>query len=173
MLRGLLYGIVLTLGVLSLGAYAGIRTGVLPANADARPGKFERWAARQSLRASVARGAPTAANPVPPTAENLTAGLRLYATNCAVCHGTSTGKASATRIARGLYQHPPQFADDGVADDPPGVVYWKVRHGIRLTGMPAFSRSLTEKQLWQVSLFVQSIDKLPPAVRSRWKALKI
>ncbi|MDQ2662853.1 MAG: cytochrome c [Candidatus Eremiobacteraeota bacterium] len=173
MLRGLLYGIVLTLGVLALGAYAGIRTGVLPANADARPGKFERWAAGQSLRASVARGAPATANPVPPTAENLTAGLRLYAANCAVCHGTSTGKASATRIARGLYQAPPQFADEGIADDPPGVVYWKVRHGIRLTGMPSFSRSLTAKQLWQVSLFVQSIDKLPPSVRSRWKALKI
>ena len=38
----------------------------------------------------------------------------------------------------GLYQKPPQLAKDGVEDDPDGVTYWKIAHGIRLTGMPAF-----------------------------------
>ena len=49
----------------------------------------------------------------------------------------------------------------GVTDDPPGESYWKVKNGIRMTGMPAFSPGLTETELWQVSLLVANADKLP------------
>ena len=52
----------------------------------------------------------------------------------------------------------------GVSDDPPGETYWKVTNGIRLTGMPAFNDTLTETQIWQVSLLLANADKpLPPA----------
>ena len=173
LLRGLLAGIVLTVGLAVLAGYIAIRAGILPANADARPSKFERWAASRSLRASVARGAPAGPNPLRASDRNLAAGLQLYAANCAVCHGASEGRGAQTRIARGLYQHPPAFADSGVSDDPAGVVYWKIRHGIRFTGMPAFTRTLSDKQLWQVTLFVQSLDTLPPGIARRWKALKV
>jgi len=39
-----------------------------------------------------------------------------------------------------------------------------VKNGIRLTGMPGFSDSLTETQMWQVSVFLSKSDQLPPAV---------
>jgi thiosulfate dehydrogenase len=172
MLRGFLVGIVFAIVAMVLIGYAAVRAGIMPANADDRPSRFERWVANMSLRASVARGAPRAPNPLSASPSNLTAGFHLYAQNCAVCHGAAKG-TPRTRIARGLYQHPPQFAERGVADDPAGGVYWKVRHGIRLTGMPAFSKTLDDTQLWQVTLFVQSIDKLPPAVDKDWKRLKV
>ena len=51
----------------------------------------------------------------------------------------------------------------GVSDDPPGETYWKVANGIRLTGMPAFKDTLTDTQIWQVSLLLANADKpLPP-----------
>ena len=31
-----------------------------------------------------------------------------------------------------------------------GVTYWKVKNGIRLTGMPSFQKALTEQQMWRV-----------------------
>jgi len=52
----------------------------------------------------------------------------------------------------------------GVSDDPPGETYWKVDNGIRLTGMPSYKATLSETQMWQVSLLLANADKpLPPA----------
>ena len=86
----------------------------------------------RSLRATLEREAPKGPNPLSLDDANLIAGIKLYDTNCAVCHGASAGRPS--NIALGLYQKPPQLAKDGVEDDPDGVIYWKVAHGIRLTG---------------------------------------
>jgi mono/diheme cytochrome c family protein len=52
----------------------------------------------------------------------------------------------------------------GVTDDPAGVTYWKVANGIRLTGMPGYSSSLSSDQMWQVSLLLANADKLPTNV---------
>ena len=170
MARGIIIGVVATLVVLFLGAYVAIEAGLLPANADSKPFKIERWIARTSLHATLQREAPRIANPVALNDANLIAGIKLYASNCAVCHGTSDGKRSA--VAAGLYQHPPQLAADGVEDDPDGTTYWKIDHGIRFTGMPSFGSSLTDEQLWQLTLFLKHMDGLPPAPQRVWKAVK-
>ena len=106
-----------------------------------------------------------------PSDENLLAGMKLYVANCAVCHGVADG--NATNVAHGLYQHPPQLASSGVEDDPPGVVYWKIKHGIRLTGMPSFGATLSDKQIWQLTAFLQHMDRLPPRLDSEWKRARV
>jgi mono/diheme cytochrome c family protein len=53
----------------------------------------------------------------------------------------------------------------GVTDDPAGETYWKVANGIRLTGMPGFSGSLTEEQMWQVAELMANADKLPQSAK--------
>jgi|SRR5579884_1369056 len=170
MMKGVIAGILFTLLATAIAGYAMIRTGTIPANADEKPPGFERWAARTSLRATVTRSAPKVDAPLPLTGENLIAGIKLYAQNCAVCHGDANGKA--TNVAKGLYQKPPQLAKDGVEDDPDGVTYWKVAHGIRWTGMPAFDRSLNETQIWQLTLFLKHMDHLPPAAHNAWRQVK-
>ncbi len=171
MARVVVLSVVATLVVLGLGAYIGLRAGLVPANADAKPGGLERWAAKTSLHATLAREAPRTPNPLPSTDANYAAGIKLYAENCAVCHGASDGNPS--NIAKGLYQKPPQFAKDGVEDDPDGITYWKVAHGIRLTGMPSFDGTLRDEQIWQVALFLKNMDALPPAPQRLWKAVHI
>ncbi|MDE2465480.1 MAG: cytochrome c [Alphaproteobacteria bacterium] len=149
--------------------YAVIATGVIPANADATPGWLESWAAHTSLRATLARDAPKAANPLPPTDANLIAGVQLYAKHCAICHGTARGDASASPIAKGLYPRPPQLATDGVEDDPQGYTYWKIDHGIRWTAMPSWKGTLSSHQMWLLSLFLNHMDKLPSGPEGAWK----
>jgi thiosulfate dehydrogenase len=166
MVRGIIIGVVGTIVVLIAGGYVAIKTGAMPANADAKPSHFEYWMARASLHAAIAREAPRTPNPVALTDANLVAGIKLYAANCAVCHGGASGEP--TNIARGLYQHPPQLAKDGVEDDPDGVTYWKIAHGIRLTGMPSFGKALTDNQVWQLTLFLKHMDALPPAPQRLW-----
>ncbi|HYL27043.1 MAG TPA: cytochrome c [Candidatus Nitrosotalea sp.] len=169
MARGFVLGVVATLVGIALIAYLAIVSGAVPANADAKPSRLERWAANRSLHATLAREAPKGPNPVPLSDANLIAGIHTYAANCAVCHGAADAKP--TNIARGLYQKPPQLAKDGVEDDPEGVTYWKVDHGIRLTGMPSFSGSLSDRQIWEVALFLKHMDSLPPGPQRFWKTV--
>jgi len=172
MLKGVVLGVALTIAVVLIGAFALVRSGRFPANADAKPGWLETWMARTSLKATLRRDAPKGQNPVALTDQNLTNGVHLFAQNCAVCHGSEKGTASSSPIAKGLYQKPPQFAADGVEDDPEGVSFWKIKHGIRLTGMPSFRYSLSDRQIWTLALFLKHMDKLPPAVQHTWQQVQ-
>ncbi len=152
--------------------YLALRSGMIPANADATPGAFEEWAAQTSLDATLHSEAPTTPNPVAMTDANLIAGIDLYAQHCAICHGTAKGDASASPVAKGLYPPPPQLASDGVEDDPEGYSFWKLKHGIRLTGMPSWKSALNDQQLWTLALFLKHMDKLPPAAQQAWEKVQ-
>ncbi len=169
MFRGIVLGALLTIAAGLVGIYLVVRTGIIPANADATPGWLETWAAHTSLDATLRREAPEVANPVPMTDDNLIAGIKLFAQHCAICHGTANGDASASPVAKGLYPQPPQLATDGVEDDPEGVTFWKVEHGIRWTGMPSWKGALTDQQIWTLALFLKHMDKLPPAAQQAWR----
>ncbi len=151
--KGVVLGILLAVFATAIAGYVIIRTGTIPANADDRPPKFERWAARTSLDATLERSAPAGEAPVAADESNLLAGVKLYAKNCSVCHGNADG--NPTNIAKGLYQKPPQLGKHGVEDDPVGITYWKITHGIRWTGMPAFGKALNETQVWQADAFFE------------------
>jgi mono/diheme cytochrome c family protein len=170
MVRGIALGIVLTLVVLGGGAWAVIATGQTPANADATPGRLEHMVAGTSLRATLETQSPKGPNPVALTDANLMAGMKLYNDNCTVCHGTAAGEKSASQIARGEYPPPPQLASEGVEDDPQGWTFWKIKHGIRWTGMPSWKGALSDREIWTLALFLKHMDKLPAAVQSVWQA---
>ncbi len=149
--------------------YAAVVGGVVPANADAKPPVVERWIANRSLHAAIDRGIEGLSDPLAVNDSTLTRGVRLYGTHCAVCHGTSDAEPSS--IAKGLYQRPPQFAKHDVTDDSVAVTYWKITHGIRLTGMPAFAETLTAEQRWAVAAFLRHQGELPAHADEAWKAL--
>ena len=172
MVRGFVMGVIATILVALVAGYLLLRSGFIPANADAQPGGLELWAAGTSLDATLQRQAPKGPNPVALTDANLIQGISLYGQHCAICHGTAAGAASASPVAKGLYPAPPQLGDDGVEDDPEGVSYWKIKHGIRLTGMPAWGRSLNDQQIWTLALFLKHMDKLPPAAKQAWAQVK-
>jgi thiosulfate dehydrogenase len=172
MLKAVISGVALTLAIVMVGGYALLQSGLIPANADATPGELETWMARTSLDATLRRDAPTGQNPVALTDQNLLDGVRLFAQNCAVCHGSAKGDSSPSPIAKGLYPKPPQLAADGVEDDPEGVSFWKIKHGIRLTGMPSFGYSLDDRQIWTLALLLGHMDKLPPAVEQVWQKVR-
>src|SRR5665213_2141639 len=153
MMRGFIAGVVAVIVVGLIFAYGLVQSGLVPANADAKPGSLELWAANTSLNATLQRDAPKGPNPVALTDANLTEGVTLYGQHCAICHGTSAGEASASPVAKGLYPAPPQLATEGVEDDPEGFSYWRIKHGGRLTGMPSWGPTLTDQQIWTLALF--------------------
>ena len=169
MFRGFVLGVLAAIVVAAVAGYIVLRSGVIPANADGKPLPLETWAAKTSLDATLRSEAPTGPNPVTLTDANLIAGIGLFGKHCAVCHGTAKGGASATAIAKGLYPPPPQLATDGVEDDPEGVSFWKIKHGIRWTAMPSWKDTLNDQQIWTLALFLKHMDKLPPAAEQAWQ----
>jgi thiosulfate dehydrogenase len=167
MTKGFAIGFLASLLLLLVGAYLFIVSGGLYAGQDVTPGGLERWAAKRSLRAALQQGMQGLKSPLQPTDENLALGVELYDAHCRVCHGGSDGVATA--IANGLTPKAPQLAKHGVEDDPVEMSYWKIAHGIRFTGMPAFRGSLSDQQMWQIALFVAHMSALPPRAQRAWE----
>jgi mono/diheme cytochrome c family protein len=171
MLKAFVLGALLVVIVGLGGGYILLNSGMIPANADSKPSALELWMAGTSLDATLRRDAPKGQDPVALTDQNLIQGVHLYAQNCAICHGGAKGTA-ASPIAKGEYPKPPQLASDGVEDDPEGYSFWKIKHGIRLTGMPSWKHTLNDQQIWTLALFLEHMDKLPPAALKEWQKVK-
>ena|SRR5947209_11994649 len=172
MVRGFVAGVIGAILIALVAGYLLLQSGFIPANADAKAGGLELWVAGTSLNATLRNQAPKVPDPIALTDANLIQGISLYGQHCAICHGTASGAASASPVARGLYPAPPQLADEGVEDDAEGVSYWKIKHGIRLTGMPAWGPTMNDRQIWTLALFLKHMDKLPPAARQAWAQVK-
>ncbi|HEX3463573.1 MAG TPA: cytochrome c [Candidatus Elarobacter sp.] len=168
-MRAFLGGFVAALVIVVLVVLASVQFGLVPARADGplRPG--ERWAAKTALDATIAREAPKPPYPFsPPSDADIVQGAKLYVQNCAICHGTA--KTTPNAIARGMGVRPPQFGKHGVDDDPEGVTYWKIDHGIRFTGMPAYDQSMDQKTIWQITYFMKRApDNLSGEAKKIWE----
>ncbi len=150
---------------LVLGAYLFVKTGGVSMETSAQPLPLEKTVARLALRASIGSARALKA-PLPVSEENMLAGARQYREQCAGCHGVP-GKPRPA-FSKGMFPRPPQLfeKDEMVTDDPEGVTYWKVTHGIRLSGMPGFGSLLSEAERWQVTMLLAHADTLSPAVRA-------
>jgi thiosulfate dehydrogenase len=94
------------------------------------------------------------------------AGAKVYASSCASCHGTISHEV---RFAHAMYPRAPQLFHKhpntkvvGVSDDDPGVTFWKIKNGIRLTGMPAFQHIYSDAQIWDLALLLKNADQPLP-----------
>jgi len=162
----ILLGIILAVALAAVALWAWLRFGHPPVAVGDPPLPHEGQVVHIALDARIQREL-VAAPPVQTDEGTFVAGARIYREQCAACHGFH-GKPShfgglMYPAAPALWEQHGNSAVVGVSDDPPGETFWKVKNGIRLSGMPAFNHSLTETQMWQVSLLVANADKpLPP-----------
>jgi thiosulfate dehydrogenase len=158
-LSGLIIGLILLpvcVAVYFLGGFA-------PVAVTDHPFPLEPLIAGGALEARVRREAPKR-ELSSFTPADLLAGAQGYRRHCAACHGLPGETRNFPEPK--MYPPPPQlFTPDGyVTDDPVGVTYWKIKSGIRMTGMPSFESVLKDDDMWQIAAVVASADKLPPDV---------
>jgi thiosulfate dehydrogenase len=167
-MRSFVGGFAAAVVLLALVVFGAVETGAVPARADGALMPGENWMAHTALNATTEREAPKPPYPYTQTDADIATGAKLYVQNCSVCHGTA--KSTPTSIARGLGVRAPQFNKHDVMDDPEGVTYWKIEHGIRFTGMPAYDKSLDEQAIWQIAYFLKRTpDHLPTAAKAIWE----
>jgi hypothetical protein len=81
-------------------------------------------------------------------------GVEHFAAHCAVCHGAPGVPKGA--IATGLNPPPPDLAYASSRYNPPEL-FWILKHGIKMTGMPAWSDH-SDEELWATVVFVQKLS---------------
>ena len=160
-LQGAVSGIILLLGIAMIWVFSG----GMPVATSGDPLPLEKTIARIAVHAAM-RGQLQIHSSVPADDLNLVQGAKNYKINCAICHGLPDQPMSA--IAAGLFPRPPVLMPPkkGVTRDPEGEVYWKIKNGIRLTGMPGYEKTLSETEIWQISIFLKNADKISPAVKN-------
>jgi mono/diheme cytochrome c family protein len=159
-------GVIVTVLVLVLGGLGFALLGFFPTVANVEPPHIERRLAMGAVDASTERHAPHVSNPLTPTDQNLEDGMKLYTMNCALCHGGLDRKPSS--LAHSFYPPAPNLLADP-PDDPEWHIYYTIRTGIRYTGMPAWEKTLSEQDIWKITMLLSHMDKLPPNVQEYWK----
>jgi len=159
-------GVIVGLLVLILGGLGFGMLGFFPTRANVAPPRMEERIAMGAVDASMERHAPHVANPLPLTDQNFEDGMKLYAMNCAVCHGGLDRKAVS--LSASFYPPAPNLIADP-PDDPEWHTFYTIRTGIRYTGMPAWEKTLSEQDMWKLTSFLSHMEKLPPAVQDYWK----
>jgi thiosulfate dehydrogenase len=157
-----LAGIIFAFFLAVVFVFSYVKFGFVPVATDSPDMPFERTLAHMGLNAHIDKEAPKNP-PFQASKDDFMSAAHLYREHCAVCHGLPNEPKTA--IAKGMYPRPPELLKDkGVTDDPAGETYWKVANGIRLTGMPAYKKTLSENEMWQISQMLAAADKLPNEV---------
>ena len=86
-------------------------------------------------------------NPLEANGRTLRAGAKLYARECAACHGEN-------REGRGKV---PPLNGAEVNQAPPGALFWVLRNGSLHTGMPSFAH-LPVPQRWQIITWLRQVN---------------
>ena len=160
-MKNFLLGVLATLVVLAVGAFAYLRLGLAEVRGDVPGSQLESYLMSAAVHASVRRHAPEISNSIQPTDENLIAGGKMYLGECAGCHGTP-GKTE-NETGDSLYPPIPQFPKLGT-EYTEAQVFWVAKHGIRRSGMFANGNWDSDQKLWTIAAFIKRMNALPEGV---------
>jgi mono/diheme cytochrome c family protein len=89
-------------------------------------------------------------------AKRIASGAAQYQEMCSVCHLAPGMKR--TEISRGLYPRAPELRRG--SDLTPAEQFWVVKHGLKMTGMPAWGVTHDDELLWDVVAFLRKLPEL-------------
>lgn len=118
------------------------------------------WFLKANMRQSVKRHSEGVVVPPLSGAELVQRGRGLFQAHCVRCHG-APGVAPDS-FALGLTPAPANLAESG-REWPAAELYWTIKHGFKMTGMPAWAFRLSEDELWSIVAYVKFMPFETPA----------
>ena len=137
-----------------------IYTGLYDVAASAPHNGATEWLLSAMMRASVERQARGIEIPNLDDEDLKLAGINDFNVMCAGCHGAPGRKPEA--IGQGLNPAPPDLAESA-ARLSPAELFWVTKHGVRMTGMPAWGTTHGDESLWPVVAFLNELPGLDAA----------
>ncbi len=151
-----------TIAVLVIAAGAFIESGYYNIGADDHHTKLVLGLIERLRERSIDERARSIA--VPPLGDSRRAadGARRYAALCANCHLAPGMMHSDVRT--GLYPHPPNLAEEAPGDA--REMFWTIKHGIKMSAMPAWGKTLDDAAVWDLVAFLKSMPMSPESYRA-------
>lgn len=130
-----------------------------PLGAVAEPGHLETVAATRAKRLLVRRashsGIPAAPGDV---SSALVEGDKLFGVECAACHGLDGRRP--TDAGRWMYPRAANLASKDVQSYSDRELFWIIKNGIRLSGMPAFAKVESDEHIWDLVLYLRTLPNM-------------
>jgi mono/diheme cytochrome c family protein len=147
-----------TLAALALGGALYIGSGIYNIGADDHHTKIVLAIIEQLRERSIAVRARATDVPNLEDPTRIAAGAERYAALCAGCH-LAPG-VTKSDIRPGLYPHPPNLAQEDTRDAQ--RAFWTVKHGIKMSAMPAWGKTLDDAEIWDLVAFVRQMPTMSP-----------
>src|SRR5262249_52306636 len=137
-----------------------IYTGSVNMAATETPSVLEKKMGTMAWENSVAQHAPSTSNPMHNDASAISSGLDHYKENCVVCH--SAPGMDYSEIGKGMNPKPTRLDSRGTQHMTDGQLFWVIKTGIRMTGMPAFGPTHEDDEIWKIVSFIRHLPNLTP-----------
>jgi mono/diheme cytochrome c family protein len=126
------------------------------------PGEVETFLATAVKQFLVRRSSREGIPPPPSNVqESIAEGDKLYATDCSMCHG-SDGH-TPTDSGRWMFPRASDLTSPAVQQYSDIELFWIIKNGIRLSGMPAFGRVESDEHIWNLAHYVRTLRGSAPA----------
>jgi mono/diheme cytochrome c family protein len=128
--------------------------------------KFTRWVISKMTDHSIKHYAGEVTEPPNLTDSSLIkTGFIHYREMCSGCHGAPG--INRNEVAEGLYPKPPRLLKSA-NEWKPAELFWIIKNGIKMTGMPGFGISHSDDKIWAMVAFM---EKLPDMTPDHYKTL--
>src|SRR5262249_2301086 len=75
--------------------------------------------------------------------------------------GHAAGGRVPTAVGRSLYPRAPALDSPEVQSYTDAELFWIIKYGIRLTGMPGWGEIYSDQEIWHLARFVRSVGAQP------------
>jgi cytochrome c553 len=154
-------------GIVPLGAYLFVKSGLYNVAASHPHTEFTTWLTHETMIHSVRRHAGGISPPPRTSPAQLLAGFCAYETHCVACHGAAA--VARQKWVGGMEPQPPYLLDE-TQRFTPGQLFWIAKNGIKMTGMPSWRESMSDREIWNVVAWLEASSKLPPQTYLRLRS---
>jgi mono/diheme cytochrome c family protein len=130
------------------------------------PGNLETIFATQAKQILIYRSSRDNIPPAPADLQiSIEAGDKFFGTECAQCHGFD-GR-TATDAGRWMYPRAADLTSPQVQQYSDQELFWIIKYGIRLSGMPAFGKVESDEHIWNLTHYTRTLRGTAPVANEK------
>jgi mono/diheme cytochrome c family protein len=152
-------GLICALILMSGAGAAYIYSGAFDVAASTPHNVFEQWLFGTAMKRSVVAMSGNVSEPPSFTDDMVKDGFDHYDDMCTVCHGGPGIERS--EVGKGLNPQAPNLAE-AVKGWTPRQLFWIVKNGVKMTGMPSFGATHNDDEVWSIVAFIEKLPEITP-----------
>jgi mono/diheme cytochrome c family protein len=150
--------IVLLLAIIVSGT-ACMFLGLYNISAANKEGMMQNWMLSTTMESSVRKHSKGINIPPLGDSSQIATGFEHFQEMCVSCHGAPG--VSRSEIGEGLNPRAPDLPKTTIEWNN-AELFWILKNGIKMTGMPSFGATHSDKQIWAIVSFVRRLEKMTP-----------